>query len=103
MRLEVVDWNGDGLPDVLIGNGDGTILFYQGYCFRLAPPARLAADEGILEWTSALYLRYHVLGGPSPEVLRTIVGSNVLSAGEVTRWTNRWAGERQFFRIQVAP
>ena len=33
MRLDLVDWNNDGMMDLLVGNADGTISYYEGYRF----------------------------------------------------------------------
>jgi hypothetical protein len=31
MRLDLVDWNNDGVMDILVGNLKGTVYYYQGY------------------------------------------------------------------------
>ncbi len=39
----VADWNGDGLPDLILGCGDGSVVWYRNRGFRTAPdlaPAR---------------------------------------------------------------
>ncbi len=31
MRLDLADWNNDGIVDIVLGNHDGTVFLYEGY------------------------------------------------------------------------
>ena len=102
MRLGVVDWNQDGLPDLLIGNWDGYIYFYESYRFLLTGWSLRAGNQGVLEWNSAPFLKYNLLAGSTVNDLEGVVATNLPSGGRVTRWTNSLAGDCQFLRVQLA-
>jgi hypothetical protein len=103
MRLDLVDWNGDGVIDILLGNANGTLTYYEGYRFAFKSISAPSAGRCALEWNSAPYLKYHVLAGTSPAALTSLVASNVPSAGKTTCWTNSPSIGHQFYRVQVAP
>jgi hypothetical protein len=103
MRLDLVDWNGDGVIDILLGNADGTVTYYEGYRFVFRSISAPSAGRCVLEWNSAQYLKYHVFSGTSPTSLTNLLASNFLSAGKTTCWTNSPSVDHQFYRVQVAP
>lgn len=103
MRLELADWNNDGVVDLLIGNVSGTVNLYDGYRFQFASIRTDAQNPCILQWCSAPYLKYRLMAGPSPGNLSTLVASNVASGGAGTSWTNRSQDADCYFRVQLSP
>ncbi|MCX6928903.1 MAG: VCBS repeat-containing protein [Verrucomicrobia bacterium] len=103
MRLDWVDWNNDGVMDLLLGNADGTVSFYEGYRFCFTTIAPQPAGERALQWKSADYLSYRVLAGPSAESITNLVATNLPSGGKTTSWTNSSSADREFYRLQIAP
>jgi FG-GAP-like repeat len=103
LRLDLVDWNDDGVIDLILGNTYGTVCWYEGYRFCSTRIVPQPANNLVLEWDSAPYLKYDVLtngwpGGPwSPAAI------NLPSEGNRTAWTNQMQDGPQFFRIQIAP
>lgn len=102
MRLEVVDWNQDGVCDLLIGNWDGHIFLYEGYRFLLTGWSLRPGNQCVLEWNSAPFLKYNLLAGSTANNLVGIVATNLPSGGKATCWTNTLAGDCQFLRVQLA-
>lgn len=103
MRVCPVDWNNDGMLDLLLGNADGTTYYYEGYLFGLTSLARLNADQISLQWTSAEHLNYNVLGGTSPDNISEVLATNIPSGGTTTCWTNTMTTTGpQLFRLQIA-
>jgi len=103
MRLDLVDWNGDGVIDILLGNANGTLTYYEGYRFAFKSVSPPSAGRCAVQWNSAPYLKYHVFAGTSPGLLTSLVASNIPSAGKTTCWTSPPSGGSQFYRLQVAP
>jgi len=103
MRLDVVDWNNDSSPDLIIGNYDGTISYFERYRFAFTETSTLAANQLALRWNSAPFLRYNVLAGPNPAAITNLVITNLSSAGRSTACTNPAVGTPSFFRLQIAP
>jgi hypothetical protein len=101
MRLDLVDWNNDGVMDLILGNADGTVFLYAGYRFAFAGSTRCNGGQVALAWNSAPYLKYDVLAGSSLTNLATRVATNLVSTGTSTRWTNRPAAPAQFYRLQI--
>lgn len=102
MRLDLVDWNNDGVMDLLLGNVDGAVFLYEGYRFVLTSLSLQPGSQCALEWNSAPFLNYNLLAGPSLDNLVGLLATNLPSGGKRTRWTNTAAGDRQFFRVQLA-
>jgi len=102
MRLEIIDWNQDGLCDLLIGNWDGYLHLYQGYRFALLGVIVQPDNNFMLRWSSADHLKYELLCGGAPDSLRTLLASNLPSAGKTTCWTNERTEAQQFFRVRIA-
>jgi hypothetical protein len=102
MRLDLVDWNNDGTIDLLIGNLNGTVSYYEGYRFGFTQMTALSPGQHVCEWNSASNLTYQVLGGDSLSSITNPVVTNVASGGTTTRWTNSITGGQQFYRLQIA-
>ena len=103
MRLDLTDWNNDGVVDLLLGNVDGTGAFLAGYRFQFTSITSAVGGGTTLQWRSAPHLSFHVLAAVSPEAAFNIVASNLPSAGNSTGWTNPASAERNFYRVQIAP
>jgi hypothetical protein len=103
MRLDWVDWNNDGVMDLLVGNADGTVSCFEGYRFAFTTVCEGPSGQCALQWNSAPYLSYQLLSGPSPESVTNLVAASVLSAGKITCYTNSASPGQQFYRLQVAP
>jgi hypothetical protein len=103
MRVCPVDWNNDGVLDLLLGNADGTTYYYEGYHFGFTSLSCGNSDQLSLQWNSADQLTYNVLGGTSPDSITEVLATNVPSGGTATCWTNTMtAGAPQLFRVQIA-
>ena len=100
MRLEVVDWDADQIPDLLIGRHDGMISRYDGYFLSFRGITRDAAGSLVLEWNSASHLEYDVLAGPSPDQIDTVIAPGVASGGDTTTWPVDVTSERQFYQVR---
>jgi hypothetical protein len=103
MRLDWVDWNNDGVMDLLLGNADGTVSYYEGYRFGFTAIAAQPAGQCALQWQSAAYLSYRVLAGASANSITNLIATNLPSAGKTTCWTNASLAEQRFYRLQIAP
>ena len=103
MRLELVDWNTDGVLDVLVGNSDGQVLVYQGYRFAIVSVTAASPDEMVLRWSSAPFLNYQVLAGTSPQAIDIPLAPQLASQGLMTSWTSSPDGNSRFFRVRVVP
>jgi hypothetical protein len=103
MRLDWVDWNNDGVMDLLVGNLDGTISYFEGYRFAFTTVNGRPSGPCALQWNSASYLSYHLLSGPSPGSITNLVAASVPSGGKTTCYTNSGSPGQQFYRLQVAP
>ena len=103
MRLDWVDWNNDGVMDLLVGNADGTISYFEGYRFAFTAVGNRPSGPCTLQWNSSSYLSYHLLSGPSPGSITNAVAMNVPSEGKTTCYTNSGSPGQQFYRLQVAP
>jgi hypothetical protein len=105
MRLDLSDWNNDGVMDIVLGNLDGTVVRFEGYRLEFQRCEKLPPGDLALRWSSAPYLRYHVLGGVSPESALNMLVTNLPSGGASTCWTNwstNYVQPCQFFRVQMA-
>lgn len=103
MRLDWVDWNDDGVMDLLLGNANGSVSYYEGYRFSFTAVASQPGGPCALQWRSAAHLSYQVLAGASPDSITNLVAANLPSAGTVTCWTNSSSASQQFYRLKVAP
>ncbi len=102
MRLDLVDWNNDGVIDLLLGNGDGTVSYYEGYPFAFTAMTAQPSGQQVLQWNSASFLSYSVLAGPSIGAITNRVAANLPSGGKSTCWTNSCVDAQQFYRLQIA-
>ena len=103
MRLDLADWNNDGVMDLVLGNLNGTVYYYEAYPFRVRSLATQSSNQVALEWDSAPFLSYDVVSGLSPNGLPDLVATNLPSAGNLTTWTNPASAGQQFFRVRIAP
>ncbi len=103
MRLDLVDWNNDGSIDLLLGNTDGTITYFEGYRFAFGTCTLAPQNAPVLRWHSALYLGYDVFGGSATDAITNRLATNWPSGGNTTCWTNTAPTNPQFYRVQVAP
>jgi hypothetical protein len=101
MRLEVVDWNEDGVADLLIGDNDGYVFYFESYEFAFSRIAIQDGDQVVLEWESADYLEYNILAGPSPDAL-SIISAYLSSGGKSTIWIDDTPQNIRFYRIAIA-
>ncbi len=102
MRLDLVDWNDDGTVDLLVGNWDGTISFFESYEFAFTSVSGHAPGTCALQWKSAPYLTYDILTGVSPSLMTNTAIGSLPSAGRTTAWTNPAAISPSFYRVQIA-
>ena len=104
MRLDLADWNNDGVMDLILGNRDGTVYYYEGYRFAFTRIASQPDGHLLLEWNSATNLKYDlVLTEPCQNSLPGVaVATNLPSGGNTTTWTNPLSSGQQFYRIQVS-
>ena len=100
MRVFPVDWNDDGVMDLLVGDYSGKVYYFQGYSFAFTG---LCCDAGrvTLRWNSASNLSYTVLTGASPALIQGIAVSNWPSGGNTTCWTNLGPPSPLFYRVQI--
>jgi FG-GAP-like repeat len=103
MRLDWVDWNNDGVMDLLVGNLDGTISYFEGYRFGFTAITGRSSGPCVMQWNSASYLNYHVLAGSAVGSITNLVATNLPSGGKTTCYTNAGLPGQQFYRLQVAP
>lgn len=102
MRLDLADWNNDGVMDLILGNLNGTVNYYEGYCFRVRSPGARGSGQVTLEWDSAASLSYDVMSGPTPNGITDLVATNLPSSGNNTQWTNSTTPGDRFFRVRIA-
>jgi hypothetical protein len=103
MRLDWVDWNNDGVMDLLVGNADGTISYFEGYRFAFTTVGIRPTGPCVLEWNSSSYLSYRLLSGPSLGSITNLVATSLPSGGKTTCYTNSGSPIQQYYRLQVAP
>jgi hypothetical protein len=102
MRLDLVDWDNDGVIDLLIGDATGKVYLFQGYRFAVNQVACQPDGRAVLRWNSAPYVSYNVLGKSDVINLPWATIATVPSGGKTTCWTNSLPVSNQFYRIQVA-
>ena len=103
MRLDLADWDDDGVMDLILGNLDGTVCRYSGYHFRFSRIQYMPQGELILEWASSPMLKYSVLAGSSPDQINTPFVTGHPSGGTVTTWSHHPTATARFYRIRVGP
>ena len=102
MRVYPVDWNNDGVMDLVLGNAYGTVYYYEGYHFRISHVTPQTGNKVALQWDSAPFLNYNVLTNGCPINIQYPAVTNLPSGGNTTIWTNQIQGDQQFFRVQIA-
>ena len=100
MRLETADWNGDGMVDLLIGDDEGYVFFFESYRFRLTGITRNAEGETTIRWESADHLAYTILRGSSPDLM-IAVAFGVVAEGDATSWSDPVAGGARFYGVAL--
>ncbi len=103
MRLEVVDWNHDGVPDLLIGNYDGRVFLYEGYHFAVRNLQALPDNRRALQWNSAPFLKYKVLWGGAVTGVTNSAATGLASGGKTTCWTNACPDPIRFYQVTTDP
>jgi hypothetical protein len=103
MRLEVTDWNHDGVPDLLVGSTDGKVYLYEGYHFASQKPLPLPGSRCALQWNSAPFLKYKVLWGSVVSGVTNSAATGLASGGKVTCWTNSTSDPIRFYRVATDP
>ena len=100
LRLDLVDWNDDGVMDLVYGKSDGSVYYYEGYYFRLGLIPQ-TNQTIVLQWDSAPLLNYSVLAydGLNSPCQST---NKLTSAGNKTCWTNQMQARQGFFKVQIA-
>jgi hypothetical protein len=104
MRLDLADWNNDGVMDLLLGNANGSVYYYEGYHFGFTRIGAQPGGQVVLEWNSAPNLKYSLWTTTCPtdsNCSPTFAG--LPSGGNTTCWTNPVQGDVQFFRLQITP
>jgi hypothetical protein len=101
MRLDLVDWNNDGVIDLILGNADGTVYAYEGQ-FRIGIVAQ-PGNNVALQWNSMPHLSYNVLTSDCVISVHNLAVANLPSGGTCTGWTNQMQDRPQFFRVELAP
>jgi hypothetical protein len=100
MRLDLADWNNDGVMDLLLGNADGTVRVYRAYRFALISLNRMPGGGVVLQWNSAPYLKYNVCGkGILQGGHESKLATNLPSGGLSTSWTSSPACCAQFYHV----
>jgi hypothetical protein len=89
--------------DLLVGNLDGTISYFEGYRFGFTAITGRSSGPCVMQWNSASYLNYHVLAGSAIGSITNLVATNLPSGGKTTCYTNAGLPGQQFYRLQVAP
>ena len=102
MRLDLVDWNNDGVMDLLLGNSNGTVSYYEGYRFAFTALTAEPSGQQVLAWNSAPFLSYQVLAGPAIGAITNRIATGLPSGGKTTCWTNSCGDSQQFYRLQIA-
>ena len=103
MRLNLVDWNNDGTMDLLLGNADGTVFYYEGYQFGFCGITPAGTNSLALQWNSAPYLKYSLDSRAAVDAAWEPVATNLPATDRVTSWTGSRSGGLRIFRVQVAP
>ena len=101
-RIDLVDWNNDGVTDLILGNTDGGVYYYEGYKLQVNSITPQPGNKIALQWNSSPNLRYNVLASGYPSNLQDRVVTNLPSGGNSTTWTSDLQDGAQFFRVQIS-
>jgi len=105
LRLDLVDWNDDGVMDIIYGQSDGTVHYCEGYYF-CSNLIRKTTNAIVLQWSSASLLNYSVLAysnvNDACHLTNCHATTNLASGGNTTSWTNQMPASQQFFRVQIS-
>jgi hypothetical protein len=103
MRIDLADWNYDGVMDLILGDYSGKVYYFEGYRFALTRITPQPGGQIVLQWKSASNLNYQILIGASPANALVKAATNLPSGGNISLWTNTASGNQQYYRVQIAP
>lgn len=103
MRLHLADWNNDGVMDLLLGNADGTVLFFEGYRFAFSGISPSGEDSLSVQWISAPYLKYTLESSAAVGAAWETVATNLPAGDRTTTWTGQRSGELRIFKVRISP
>ena len=103
MRLDLADWNNDGVTDLLLGNADGTVYFYEGYRFTFSAVTTAAGPSVTLQWNSAPYLKYDLDSRSALVSSWSTLATNVPATNKITTWTGSKDEAMRLFRLKITP
>ena len=87
-RIDIVDWNNDGLPDILSGCKEGTVFYFeQEFIFSFESITPQPGTGTKLVWRSRLGDSYTVYSSDDLASWTPISGS-IPSQGVTTEWTD---------------
>ena len=102
LRVFPVDWNNDGVPDLLLGYADGKVLLYEGYRFAFTRCAPQPDGALVFQWKSAPYLKYQLRAKDSLDDPSWMTVTNFPSGGTTTTGTNALRTNHRFFQLRIS-
>jgi len=98
----VVDWNNDGLPDILCGNFDGYVFYFEHFLFTFESISCNPVFGTILRWRSRPNDTYTVYCS-SDMVQWDALDNLVPSQGAITEWSDSLviSETKRLYKIQL--